>query len=60
MGRYRQQFTNHTFNETMGVHDSYRETLTSWEITTKETKVIMGGIKHIFVQIHQIAKFAQM
>ena len=26
------------FRETMGGHDSYRETFTSWAATTKETK----------------------
>ena len=26
------------FNETMGVHYSYRETFTLWAVTTKETK----------------------
>ena len=38
-GRYRQQLTKHKFNETMSVHDSYRETFTSWAVTTKEAKV---------------------
>ena len=39
MGRYRLGFTQHIFNGTMGVHDSYRETFTLSAVTTKETKV---------------------
>ena len=31
--------TKHTFNETMGVHDSFREAFTSRAVNTKETKV---------------------
>ena len=39
MGRYRQQFAMFTFNETMGVDVSYRETFTSWVVATMESKV---------------------
>ena len=40
MEKYRQRFSKHTFNETMGVHNSYMETFTSWGTkTTKVTKV---------------------
>ena len=38
MGRYRHRFTNNAFSETMGVHDSSRETSTAWAVKAEETK----------------------
>ena len=35
IGRYRQRLTKHTFNKTMGEHDSHMETITLWAKTTK-------------------------
>ena len=45
MGRYREPFSKHSFNETMGVHESYKETFTSWAETTNVTK--MRGRDHL-------------